>query len=122
MLAAQEGADRTELLRRAVPASGDLRLLDGAHFFHGLALLLRHRRQRGADAVGVELAGQQVVDGHALRDQRAHLAGNIAERVAKGERTSTDPAVVGEVQTIAAADVGVLDATAPGTVIDVKAT
>ena len=57
----------------------------------------------------------------ALRDQRAHLAGNIAERVAKGERTATDPAVVGEVQTITAADVGVIDAIAAGVVIDVSA-
>jgi hypothetical protein len=57
----------------------------------------------------------------ALRDQRAYLAGKIAERVAKGERTSTDPAVAGEAQTITAADVGVLDASAPGALIDVAA-
>lgn len=43
----------------------------------------------------------------ALREQRAYLAGKIAERVAKGERTSAEP--------------GEIDATAPGAVIDVSA-
>jgi hypothetical protein len=57
----------------------------------------------------------------ALRDQRAYLSIKIAERVAKGERTCTDPAIVGEVETITAADVGVLDASAPGADIDVSA-
>src|SRR5262245_3720439 len=67
--AAQEGADLAELLERAVALGGDspaalfLQLLDRLARLRGLTF------QRGLDAVGVEHAGQQVVDRHVARGQ-----------------------------------------------------
>jgi hypothetical protein len=55
MLAAQEGADCTKLLRVAVAPGRNLRLLDHAQLFHGFARFLVHGGQGGADVVSVQL-------------------------------------------------------------------
>lgn len=61
-----------------------------------------------------------------LREQRAYLKAKIDERLARGERTSTDPIANpapsgGEAQTITSEDVAVVDATAPGVVLEAAA-
>src|SRR3954462_15668430 len=62
--AAQESAGGAEFLGGAEALGRDRVHPLLAHFLHRLAGLLRTAFQRGLDAVGVEHAGQQVVDDH----------------------------------------------------------
>src|SRR5690606_39105970 len=68
---AQEGAGVAELLGRAETAGGDARVLALAVFLDADAGLLGAEFRGGANAVGVELAGKQVVDGDVPRGHAA---------------------------------------------------
>src|SRR4051812_38638766 len=60
--AAKEGARRTEFLRAAEAQGRDRLAAQVGHFVHRLSAFLRAALQRRAQAVGVECAGQEVVD------------------------------------------------------------
>ena len=66
-MAANEGTQSAKFLGCAVPSCGYQGLLLCANFFNCFAGFLGRRFYGGANPVGVKLAGQNVVDGHALR-------------------------------------------------------
>ena len=68
--AADEGAQRTELLGGAEAAGGCKHAARLGHLVQALTGLLRRALHRHAQAVGVEGAGQQVVDRHVAAGQR----------------------------------------------------
>ena len=66
LTAAEEGADRTEFFSRAKALGRNLRSLSLTHRVQRLARLGGRRLMGGHQTVGIKLAGQDIVDGHAL--------------------------------------------------------
>jgi shikimate dehydrogenase len=72
--AAQERARGAELVRHAEPQRGYAFAAHVEQFFDRLALRLRLPDRGAAQPVGIECAGQQVVDRHVVRDRLARKA------------------------------------------------
>ncbi|KAG1254265.1 hypothetical protein G6F65_017109 [Rhizopus arrhizus] len=92
LYAAQEGAGGAEFVRRAEAAGGNLLAAALGHFA-GVAILARTVGEVGAQAVGVELAGQQVVDGDVVGHGAARQAGDEAGQATArtvGQRQDVD--------------------------------
>src|SRR4051812_36300631 len=72
---AEKGADLAEFLRRAEPFGRHVGTDAGLARRGRLGILWRASLMRAAQSVGVELAGQETVDGHVALDHRARHTG-----------------------------------------------
>jgi len=83
-VAAQECAGVAEFGRVAIALGRHLLQPLRHDFFHRMTAFARVQRRRTAQAVGVERAGQQVVDGDVVLDGLARQTGNEARQAAAG--------------------------------------